>query len=119
MIRETHSCITEHFGVGKTLAHLQRYFYWPQMNETMSKYVRGCVMCSTSNPSNKKLGLYIPLPVPSRPWESISMDYVGGLPKSRKGHDYIYVVVNRFSIICILMPCKNQVIEGQTTHMFF
>ena len=57
------------------------------MDETVSKYVKVCVMCATSNPSNKKLVLYTPLPVPSRPWESLPMDFMGGLPMSRKGHD--------------------------------
>ena len=52
------------------------------MNETVSKYVKGCVMCETIKPSNKKLGLHTPLPVPSRPWESVSIDFVGGLPMS-------------------------------------
>ena len=51
-------------------------------------------MCETSKPSNKKLVLYTPLPVPSRTWESVLMDFVGGLPMSRKGHDYLYVVVD-------------------------
>jgi hypothetical protein len=50
----------------------------------------------------------MPLPVPSRPWESVSMDFVGGLPMSRKGHDYLYVVVDRFRKMCVLMPCKKQ-----------
>ena len=63
------------------------------MNDIESKYVKGCVMCATSKPSNRKLGLYTPLPVPSRPWESVSMDFVGGLPMSRKEHDYLYVVL--------------------------
>ena len=110
VIREAHSShIARHFGVGKTLAQLQRYFYWPHMNETMSKYVRGCVMCSTTKPSNRKLGFYMPLLVPSRPWESIYVDFVGGFPLSIKGHDYLYVVVDRFSKLCIMMPCKKKV----------
>jgi hypothetical protein len=79
IIREAHSSlIAGHFGVGKTVANLQRYFYWPKMNESVSRYVRGCSLCATSKPSNQKLGLYTPLLVPSRPWESISMDFVGG-----------------------------------------
>jgi hypothetical protein len=91
IIREAHSSlIAGHFGVGKTVANLQRYCYWPRMNESVSRYVRGCSLCATSKPSNRKLGLYTPLPVPSRPWESISMDFVGGLPMSRRGHDYLY-----------------------------
>jgi hypothetical protein len=72
-------------------------------------------LCATSKPSNRKLGLYTPLPVPSLPWESISMDFVGGLPMSRKGHDYLYVVVDRFRKMCILMPYTKQVTTEQTT----
>lgn len=37
---------------------------------------------------------------------------------SRKGHDYLHVVVDRFIKICILVPCRKQVISEQTTHMF-
>ena len=73
----------------------------------------------TIKPSNRKLGLYTPLLVPSRPWESISMDFVGGLPISRRNHDYLYVVVDRFRKMCILMPCRKQVTTEQKTQMFF
>jgi hypothetical protein len=40
IIREAHSSlISGHFGVGKTVANLQRYCYWPIMNESVSRYV--------------------------------------------------------------------------------
>jgi hypothetical protein len=53
VIIEAHtSIIFCHFEVGKTIEQLQRYFYWPWMNETISKYIKGYVMCATSNPSN-------------------------------------------------------------------
>lgn len=108
IISEAHtSLISSHFGVSKTVAQLQRFCYWPKMNETISIYVRGCAMCAKSKPSNIKLGLYTPLPVPSHPWESVSMAFVRGVPKSRKGHDYLYVVVDRFSKMCILIPCNK------------
>lgn len=47
------------------------------------------------------------------------MDFVGGLLMSKIGHDYFYAVVDRFSKMCILMPCKKQVTTEQTTQMFF
>jgi hypothetical protein len=120
VIIEAHtSLISGHFGVGKTIPQLQRFCYWPRMYENMSKYVNRCVMCATRKPSNIKLGLYMPLPIPSRPWESVSMDFVGGITMSRKGHYYLYVVVDRFIKMSVLMPCKNQVIGENTTHMFF
>jgi hypothetical protein len=101
------------------MAHLQRFCYWPQMKEIVTKYVKWCVMCSTCKPTNRKLGLYSPLPVPSHPWESISMDFLGGLPMSKRGYDYLYVVVDRFSNMCILMPCKKQITTEQTVNFFF
>jgi hypothetical protein len=77
------------------------------MKVIVTTYVKGCVMCSTCKPTNRKLRLYSPLPIPSHPWESVSMDFVEGLPMTKGGHDYLYVVVDRFRKICILMPCKK------------
>ena len=109
IIREAHtSFIVGHFGVGKTITSLQSYFYWPHMIDNVSRFIRGCYLCATSKSSNRKLGLYTPLLVPSHPWKSISMDFVSGLPMSRKGHDYLYVVVDRFRKMCLLMPCKKK-----------
>jgi hypothetical protein len=76
-------------------------------------------MCSTCKPTNRKLGLYSPLPVPSHPWESVSMDFVGGLPMTKGGHDYLFVVVDRFNKMCILMPCKKKITDEQTANLFF
>eukprot|EP00253_Pinus_taeda_P033536 PITA_33536 len=89
------------------------------MSETISRYVKGCAMCAKSKPSNRKLGLYTPLLVPSHPWESISMDFVGELPKSGKGHDYLYIFVDKFSKMCILIPCSKQITAKQTSKLFF
>ena len=76
-------------------------------------------MCAKIKPNNSKLVLYTPLPFPSHPWEIVSMDFDGGLVKSRKGHDYLYVVVDRFSKMCILIPCSKQITAEQTAKLFF
>ena len=47
------------------------------------------------------------------------MDFVGGLPMSRRGHDYLYVLVDRFIKMCILMSFTKQVTTEQTTQLFF
>ena len=46
------------------------------MNESVSRYVIGCYMCASINPSNRNLGFYTPLCIPYHHWESISMDFV-------------------------------------------
>ena len=45
--------------------------------------------------------------------------FVGGLPLSRRGHDYLYVVVDQFRKMCVLMSCKKKVIDEKTSHLFF
>jgi hypothetical protein len=47
------------------------------------------------------------------------MDFVGGLPTTRKGHDYLFVVVDRFNKMCILMPCKKAIKGHEAKNMFF
>ncbi len=68
-----------------------------------------------NKPSNREQGPYHPLHVPSRPWESISMGFVGGLPTTKKGNDYLFVVVDRFNKMCVLMPYKNTIDEQEAT----
>ncbi|GJT18490.1 transposon ty3-I gag-pol polyprotein [Tanacetum coccineum] len=119
-MREAHtSKVAGHFGVTKTLQNLQRYVFWPQMHQDVNRFGKGCILCSTSKPFNRKVGLYTPLPVPSRPWESISMDFLGGLPKTRRGNDYLFVIVDRFSKMVVLIACKKTVTGEEAARLFF
>lgn len=60
----------------------------------------------------------MPLPIPNKPWKIISIDFLGGFLSFRKGHDYLFVVVDKFSMMCVLIPCKNN-ITGQDVVDFF
>jgi hypothetical protein len=110
LIREAHtSKVARHFSVGKTVVNLQRYVYYPIMQEDVAWYVRGCMLYCNNKPDNRNQSLYHPLLVPTQPWENISMDFVGGFKTTQKGHGYLFVVVDRFNKMCILMPFKNTI----------
>jgi hypothetical protein len=47
------------------------------------------------------------------------MDFVRGLPTTSKGHDYLFVVVDRLKNMCILMYFKNTIKGQEATNMFF
>lgn len=52
------------------------------------------------------MGLLQPLPVPSRPWTHISVDFVTGLPNSA-GNTVILTIVDRFSKMAYFVPLSK------------
>ena len=98
LVREAHGGgLKGHFGVRKTLDVLHEYFFWPKMKCDVERVCARCVTCRQAKSRVLPYGLYTPLPIPSAPWVDISIDFVLGLPRSRKGRDSIFVVVDRFS----------------------
>ncbi|GBG63262.1 hypothetical protein CBR_g37348 [Chara braunii] len=89
---------TRHFGYKKTTANLLQRFWWPTMMRDAQLYVETCQVCQRDKPHTQApLGLLKPLPIPERPGESLSMDFMDTLITSKSGMRYTYVIVDRFS----------------------
>jgi hypothetical protein len=47
------------------------------------------------------------------------MDYMSDLPSTKRGNDYVFVVVDHFSKIAILAACKKNIIGEATAKLLF
>uniref|UniRef100_A0A2N9I2K4 Reverse transcriptase n=1 Tax=Fagus sylvatica TaxID=28930 RepID=A0A2N9I2K4_FAGSY len=120
LVREAHGGgLMGHFGVRKTLDMLHEHFFWPKMKRDVERVCSRCVTCRQAKSRVLPHGLYTPLPVPSAPWVDISMDFVLGLPRSRKGRDSIFVVVDRFSKMAHFISCHKTDDATHIADLFF
>jgi hypothetical protein len=119
-VRESHSGgLMGHFGVVKTLDVLHEHFFWPHMKRDVERIVSKCITCRQAKSKVMSHGLYTPLPVPSEPWVDVSMDFILGLPRTRKGRDAIFVVVDRFSKMAHFIPCHKMDDATNVADLFF
>ena len=92
--------IAGHPGFQKAYMAVKRYYYWSGMKKNIKEYVERCLKCQVSKSEQvKDPGLLQPLGVPNLKFESISMDFIVGLPKSQNNFDSIMVVVDRLTNI--------------------
>jgi hypothetical protein len=78
--------------------------WWPSMRRTIARYVDNCDTCTRIKPArHKPYGYLRPQEIPQRRWDSISMDFVTGLPLSQ-GFDSILVVVDRLTKMAHYIP---------------
>ncbi|XP_021305467.1 uncharacterized protein LOC110431096 [Sorghum bicolor] len=97
LLQEAHAGgLAGHFGIKKTLDMLSDHFFWPHMRRDVQRHVERCIICLKAKSRLNPHGLYTPLPIPTVPWEDISMDFILGLPRSQRGRDSIFVIVDRF-----------------------
>ncbi|GAU45290.1 hypothetical protein TSUD_327480 [Trifolium subterraneum] len=92
------SGLSIHPGLVKMYQDLKKLFWWPRMHKEIAEYVYACLVCQKSKIEHQKpSGLLQPLFIPEWKWDSIAMDFVGGLPKTAKGNGVIWVVVDRLT----------------------
>ena len=110
---------TGHLGILKTNRRLHPLYFWPKMRQTIRDYVRSCTCQTKKDRTTGPIGLLQPLPPPSRKWEIITMDFIAPLPKTKKGHSGIFVIVDRLSKMIRIVPTLHTVTAPQVAQLFY
>jgi len=92
---------------------VKRNYWWPGLKEDIKRYIQGYFKCQQNKVQHqKKLGELHLLDILQGPWQEISIDVIGPLPKS-KGMDAIVVIMDRFmKMIRLKATMTNISLEG-------
>ena len=108
-----------HRGILATTQAIETYFFWTGMRQDIQDYVTKCIVCQkVKYDRGKAPGLLQILPIPDGPWQSISMDFIFGLPKSIQGNTGIWMIVDRFSKQAHFLPVKKTIKAKHMANLF-
>jgi hypothetical protein len=106
ILDEAHkSMLSIHPGATKMYQDLKQMFWWPGMKKQVAEYVASCLTCQKAKVEHQRpAGMLQSLDIPEWKWESISMDFVVGLPRTRHNFDSIWVIVDRLTKSAHFLP---------------
>ena len=78
------------------------------MRREIADYVAKCYTCQQVKAEHQRpTGTLQPLSIPEWKWADISMDFIVGLPKSKKENDSIWVIVDRLTKLAHFLPVRT------------
>ena len=112
-----------HYGIERTTELLRRKYYWDTIADDIKEYCQSCDACQRQAiPRHKPYGEMQSLPQPLGPWKEVTMDFVTGLPPSkRRGlvFDAILVIVDRYTKMAVYLPCTTEIDAQALAELFF
>ncbi|KAK1431803.1 hypothetical protein QVD17_08482 [Tagetes erecta] len=108
-----------HPGGTKMYQDLKRDYWWPGMKREVEVYVSKCLTCLQVKAEHQNsYGKIQPLEIPERKWEHITMDFITKLPRTPKGYDTIWVVVDRLMKSAHFLPIKEAISSEKLAEVF-
>ncbi|XXG80254.1 hypothetical protein AAC387_Pa09g1169 [Persea americana] len=93
-----HSRYSIHPGSTKMYQNLRSYYWWNNMKKEIAGYVSRCLTCHQTKAEHQKPpGLLHKLDIPQWKWEHITMDFIVGLPTTKRCSGGIWVIVDRLT----------------------
>eukprot|EP00253_Pinus_taeda_P029654 PITA_29654 len=102
-----------HPGYQKMITTIQKDYFLPRMKKSIAEYLARCLECQQIKAEHQHpVGLLQPLPIREWKWEIISVDFITGLPKTKRNNDSVMVVVDKLSKDAQFIPHPQT--DGQT-----
>ena len=74
----------------------------------MAEYVAICDTCQRVKAKHQlPAGLLQPMIIPKWKWEEVGMDFIVGLPRTQRGYDSIWVIVDQLTKVAHFLPVRT------------
>ena len=99
ILEEAHSgSFSMHPGSTKMYQDLKTSYWWSGMKRDVSEFVTKCMVCQKVKAEHQvPWDCYSLSGYPKWKWDRITMDFMIGLPLTRRKHDSVWVVVDRLT----------------------
>jgi hypothetical protein len=101
-----------HYGCGRMMEELKPY-YWPKMSAAVRSFLKHCPQCLRNKPANHRpFGLLSPIPAPTEPFDTWSIDLITDLPPSRlknctTEYDTVMTVTDKYTKAVRFLPGRK------------
>ena len=115
-----HSKLSIHPDSNKMYHELCHLYWWSNIKQNITKYVMECNTYGRVKADHMHTPRYLqPLPIPVWKWEDISMDFIMGLPRTSKGYNSIWVIVDRLTKSAHFLPVDSRYSAKRYVKLYF
>ena len=111
-----------HQGVARTKARIKEKFYWYGMGGDIANYVATCATCSQNKKAERRGHVPMQEYQASAPMERVHVDFLGPLPKTTRGNEYVLMMVDQFTkwVECVPLPSQTAEVTAKAAvdHFF-
>src|SRR3954471_9955669 len=120
ILKEAHETpLSIHPSSTKIYRDLRQRFWWTRMKRDIARFVAECDVCRRIKVEHQRLaGTLQSLPIPEWKWDKVSIDFITGFPKTQKGNDAIFVVIDRLSKVSHFLPIRESITASQLADMY-
>jgi Integrase zinc binding domain len=96
-----------HPGAHRMFQTIRRKWFWPRIAEDVYETVRMCDVCARNRIAEKRKTNPLKLFPAKGPLESIAMDILGPLPRTKHGNRFLLVIADRYFKVTKTIPLRT------------
>ena len=98
---------------------LKERYWWYGLKRDVAEHVAICDTCQRLKAKHQRpAGLLQPMKMPEWKWEEVGMDFIVGLPRTQRGYDSIWVIIDRLTKVAHFIPVKTTYSSAKLAELY-